>query len=52
MSYTAAVDHLYALGHELAVSPGTPRRKFDLIHMRILAAIPHYYAAPGTASRP
>ncbi|MGD0442981.1 MAG: folylpolyglutamate synthase/dihydrofolate synthase family protein [Edaphobacter sp.] len=39
MSYTAAVDHLYALGHELTPpSPGTPRRKFDLAHMRILAA--------------
>src|SRR5579864_7946174 len=39
MSYTAAVDHLYALGHELApVSPGAPRRKFDLAHMRVLAA--------------
>ncbi len=39
MSYAAAVDHLYALGHELApTSPGAPRRKFDLAHMRILAA--------------
>jgi dihydrofolate synthase/folylpolyglutamate synthase len=39
MSYAAAVDHLYALGHELAPpSPGAPRRKFDLAHMRILAA--------------
>jgi dihydrofolate synthase / folylpolyglutamate synthase len=39
MSYTAAVDHLYALGHELApASPDTPRRKFDLAHMRVLAA--------------
>src|SRR5271156_5951491 len=38
MSYTAAVDHLYALGHELAPTPGVPRRKFDLAHMRILAA--------------
>ena len=37
MSYTAAVDHLYALGHELA-APGAPRRKFDLAHMRALAA--------------
>ncbi|WP_263366855.1 bifunctional folylpolyglutamate synthase/dihydrofolate synthase [Edaphobacter bradus] len=38
MSYSAAVDHLYALGHELApTSPSTPRRKFDLEHMRILA---------------
>jgi dihydrofolate synthase/folylpolyglutamate synthase len=39
MSYAAAVDHLYALGHELApASPSTPRRKFDLAHMRVLAA--------------
>jgi dihydrofolate synthase/folylpolyglutamate synthase len=38
MSYAAAVDHLYALGHELVpASPDTPRRKFDLEHMRILA---------------
>jgi dihydrofolate synthase/folylpolyglutamate synthase len=43
MSYAAAVDHLYALGHELAPGPsdglpGAPRRKFDLAHMRVLAA--------------
>ncbi len=39
MSYSAAVDHLYALGQELApAEPSAPRRKFDLIHMRILAA--------------
>ena len=39
MSYAAAVDHLYALGHELAPTPpNTPRRKFDLAHMRVLAA--------------
>src|SRR5437868_14973397 len=39
MSYAAAVDHLYALGHELAPTPATaPRRKFDLAHMRVLAA--------------
>jgi dihydrofolate synthase/folylpolyglutamate synthase len=38
MSYAAAVDHLYALGHELAPTPAsTPRRKFDLAHMRVLA---------------
>ena len=38
MSYAAAVDHLYALGQELApATPSTPRRKFDLVHMRILA---------------
>ncbi|NYF78637.1 bifunctional folylpolyglutamate synthase/dihydrofolate synthase [Granulicella arctica] len=42
-TYAAAVDHLYALGHELAPpapnADGTtpPRRKFDLAHMRILA---------------
>src|SRR6202042_1774270 len=37
--YAAAVDHLYALGHELApASPSAPRRKFDLAHMRVLAA--------------
>jgi dihydrofolate synthase/folylpolyglutamate synthase len=39
MSYAAAVDHLYALGHELAPTPSSaPRRKFDLAHMRALAA--------------
>jgi dihydrofolate synthase / folylpolyglutamate synthase len=39
MSYAAAVDHLYALGHELApATPSAPRRKFDLVHMRTLAA--------------
>lgn len=39
MSYISAVDHLYALGHELAQSaPGAPRRKFDLAHMRTLMA--------------
>src|ERR1700734_893833 len=39
MSYAAAIDHLYALGHELAPpSSGVPRRKFDLAHMRVLAA--------------
>jgi dihydrofolate synthase/folylpolyglutamate synthase len=41
MSYAAAVDHLYALGHELAPSPdqpNAPRRKFELAHMRTLAA--------------
>lgn len=38
MSYAAAVDHLYALGHELVpASPDRPRRKFELEHMRILA---------------
>ena len=44
MSYAAAVDHLNSLGLELApdpsASPGsTPqRRKFDIAHMRTLAA--------------
>lgn len=39
MSYISAVDHLYALGHELAhATPGAPRRKFDLAHMRALMA--------------
>src|ERR1700678_2919744 len=39
MSYAAAVDHLYALGHELApTTPPAPRRKFDLAHMRVLTA--------------
>jgi dihydrofolate synthase/folylpolyglutamate synthase len=36
MTYVAAVDHLHGLGQELA-SPA-PRRKFDLAHMRALAA--------------
>jgi dihydrofolate synthase/folylpolyglutamate synthase len=36
MSYVAALDHLHALGQELA--PTVPRRKFDLAHMRVLAA--------------
>lgn len=39
MSYAAAIDQLYALGLELALAdPLTPRRKFDLAHMRTLAA--------------
>lgn len=33
ISYDTAVDRLYQLGHELA---GTPLRKFDLDHMRVL----------------
>ena len=42
-SYAAALDHLYALGQELAPpapdADGTPapRRKFELAHMRTLA---------------
>lgn len=38
MRYQAAVNHLYARGQELVTAPGTPRRKFDLAHMRALAA--------------
>ena len=39
MSYAAAVAQLYALGHELVPAGGSvPRRKFDLAHMRTLAA--------------
>lgn len=38
MSYTAALDHLYARGLELVPSSSAaPRRKFDLDHMRILS---------------
>jgi len=35
VSYTTAVERLYALGHELA---STPSPKFDLAHMRVLLA--------------
>ncbi len=35
MTYSEAVAHLYALGHELH---GTVSGKFDLAHMRVLAA--------------
>ena len=45
MSYAAAVDHLNSLGLEFAPTPPTapdappaPRRKFDIAHMRALAA--------------
>lgn len=38
MSYAQAMEGLHALGHELATRPGTPRRKFDLEQMRVLAA--------------
>ncbi len=42
MSYAQAMEGLYALGHELAQDFGTaantPRRKFDLEQMRVLAA--------------
>lgn len=36
MSYSAAVDGLFALAGELHTAPGTPRRKFDLDAMRAL----------------
>jgi dihydrofolate synthase/folylpolyglutamate synthase len=37
MTYPEAVRHLFALAPELApAAPGTPRRKFDLDHMRRL----------------
>lgn len=35
MSFVSALDHLHALGAELA-APGAARRKFDLEHMRTL----------------
>ena len=39
MSYAAAVEQLYALSGELAAPvAGAARRKFDLEHMRVLAA--------------
>ena len=38
MSYASALDRLYALGQELHTAPGTPRRKFELAHMRTLMA--------------
>src|ERR1700758_2946777 len=38
MSYAAAIDSLFALAGELHTPPGQPRRKFDLEHMRVLAA--------------
>jgi dihydrofolate synthase/folylpolyglutamate synthase len=39
MSYVAAIEHLHALGLELAPDPSgsAPRRKFELEHMRTLA---------------
>jgi dihydrofolate synthase/folylpolyglutamate synthase len=36
MSDAAALDRLMSLGGELHTSPGEPRRKFDLAHMRSL----------------
>ena len=45
MSYASALDRLHALGQELYTAPGTPRRKFELAHMRTLMA------ALGSAER-
>jgi dihydrofolate synthase/folylpolyglutamate synthase len=36
MSYATAIERLHALGQELHTAPGTPRRKFELAHMRTL----------------
>jgi len=38
MSYAAAIDSLFSLAGELHTPPGQPRRKFELEHMRVLAA--------------
>src|SRR6202451_3115994 len=38
MSYASALDRLNALGQKLHTAPGTPRRKFELAHMRALMA--------------
>src|SRR6201985_3569558 len=38
MSYASALDRLHALGQELHIAPGAPRRKFELAHMRTLMA--------------
>src|ERR1700677_932243 len=38
MSYATAIERLHALGQELHTAPGTPRRKFELAHMRTLMA--------------
>src|SRR6201999_1008164 len=38
MSYTAAIESLFALAGELHTPPGQPRRKFELDHMRVLAS--------------
>src|SRR5690348_1184340 len=39
MSFAAAVESLHGLAQELVpAQPSAPRRKFDLEHMRILAA--------------
>jgi dihydrofolate synthase/folylpolyglutamate synthase len=37
MSYSAAIDSLFALAGELHTTPGQPQRKFELEHMRVLA---------------
>jgi dihydrofolate synthase/folylpolyglutamate synthase len=37
-AYDRAVQSLYALGHELHHTPDTPRRKWELAHMRTLCA--------------
>lgn len=37
MTYTAAIESLFALAGELHTVPGQPRRKFELEHMRVLA---------------
>src|SRR6202167_428900 len=38
MSYASALDRLNALGQGLHTAPRTPRRKFELAHMRTLMA--------------
>src|SRR3984957_12138979 len=38
MSYASALERLHALGQELHTPAGTPRRKFELAHMRTLMA--------------
>jgi dihydrofolate synthase / folylpolyglutamate synthase len=38
MLYTEAIDRLQALGAELHIAPGQPRRKFELAQMRALMA--------------
>src|SRR6201996_5506167 len=38
MSYTAAIESLFALAGELHPPPGQPRRKFELDYMRVLAS--------------
>lgn len=38
MQYNEAIEKLHALSGELVTTPGAPRRKFELAHMRTLAA--------------